>query len=75
MAGEVSLLLAHNPDLTPSEVKKIIVDGATQDVIENAGYWSPTTLLYIGKGMPNGSEKMRPDLVFVMMVLVVKLLF
>ena len=75
MAGEVSLLLGSNPDLTPSEVKLIITEGATPDVINNAGQFTTGSLLYIGKGMPNASEKMRPDLVFVMMVLVVKLLF
>lgn len=46
VAGVAALLLSHNPQATPTEVRNAMLSGATAGVVGNPGTRSPNLMLY-----------------------------
>lgn len=51
VSGVAALYLQRNPDASPAEVEKVLIDGATKGVVSNAGPGSPNALVYSGSGV------------------------
>lgn len=51
VAGAAALVLGRDPELTPLQVRDILVGESTPDVISNPGTGSPNRLLYVDPGL------------------------
>ncbi|WP_433529038.1 S8 family peptidase [Micromonospora sp. CA-263727] len=52
VAGAAALALAANPGYDPQQIRDLLVDHATTNVVTNPGTGSPNTLLYTGNIVP-----------------------
>jgi hypothetical protein len=50
VAGAAALLLSASPNLTPQQVRDMLVANATSDKVTNPGTGSPNKLLFVGTG-------------------------
>jgi hypothetical protein len=60
VAGAAALYLQNNPSATPSQVRDVIVNGATPNLVTDPGTGSPNRLLYSSPGSSTTSTAAPP---------------
>jgi subtilisin family serine protease len=56
VAGAAALLLGADPTLTPAQVAATLLDAATRGAVRGARSGDPDRLLYVGSGVPVGTD-------------------
>jgi subtilisin family serine protease len=48
VTGVAALTLSANPEFTPAQIARAVIDGTTPNVVTSAGTGSPNRLLFAG---------------------------
>jgi subtilisin family serine protease len=49
VAGAAALILGSDPGLSPAQVRDILIENATENVVDDAGDGSPNRLLFVAQ--------------------------